>query len=124
MKASCYFMVWMIVLCMTESSSAQKKDEPLLFARQNLVAWCIVPFDKMKRTPAQRAAMLKSLGITQLAWDWRDEHLAVMDEEIRTLRESNIRLSAVWFWVNGGPDGSLDKANEFILNTLKKNGVK
>ena len=117
-------MVWMIVVCMTESSSAQKKGEPMLFARQNLVAWCIVPFDKMKRTPAERAAMLKSLGLTQLAWDWRDEHLAVMDEEIRTLRKNNIRLSAVWFWVNGGPDGVLDKTNEFILNTLKKNGVK
>ena len=32
-----------------------------LFARENLVAWCIVPFDAKKRSPEDRAAMLKKL---------------------------------------------------------------
>lgn len=106
------------------SASSQKNTGTGLFDRENLVAWCIVPFDKMKRTPAERAAMLKELGITQLAYDWRDEHLPTMEEEIRTLKRNNIRLKSVWFWVNGGPDGALDRANDFILNTLKENDVR
>ena len=37
-------------------------DGAKLFARENLVAWCIVPFDAKKRGPAERVAMLKKLG--------------------------------------------------------------
>ena len=33
-----------------------------LFARSNLVAWCIVPFDRMKRGPEERAEMLNCAG--------------------------------------------------------------
>ncbi|MEI7775610.1 MAG: hypothetical protein WCK17_12645, partial [Verrucomicrobiota bacterium] len=35
-----------------------------LFRRPNLAAWCIVPFDKAKRNPEQRAEMLERLGFT------------------------------------------------------------
>ena len=68
--------------------------------------------------------MLKELGITQLAWDWRDEHLPAMEEEIKTLRKNNIKLKSVWFWVDGNPEEPLDDANNFILRTLKENDVK
>lgn len=116
---------WLLLFCcLTLSLTAQKQKDPPLFARQNLVAWCIVPFDKMKRNPEQRAEMLKALGITQLAWDWRDEHLPVMEEEIKTLRKHHIKLKSVWFWVNGGSGEILDDANHFILKTLKDNNVK
>lgn len=37
-----------------------------LFARTNLVAWCIVPFDAKKRGPEERAAMLEKLGFQLL----------------------------------------------------------
>src|SRR5947209_1079710 len=30
-----------------------------LFARDNLIAWCIVPFDSKRRGPEERAAMLE-----------------------------------------------------------------
>lgn len=103
---------------------AQKAKHPALFARQNLVAWCVVPFDKMKRNPEARAEMLQELGITQLAWDWRQEHLATMEEEIKTLRKNNIKLKSVWFWINGEQGQTMDEANEFILRTLKDNHVK
>ena len=68
-----------------------------LFGRDNLVAWCVVPFDARKRTPPERVVMLQAAGVRKLAWDWRDEHLARMDEEFGLLRKSNIELSAVWF---------------------------
>ncbi|MDG2213510.1 MAG: hypothetical protein P8M70_06760, partial [Verrucomicrobiota bacterium] len=41
------------------------------FAKDKLVAWCIVPFDAKKRGPAQRARMLKRLGLKRVAYDWR-----------------------------------------------------
>ncbi len=40
----------------------------------NLVAWCIVPFDAEERSPEQRALMLDELGFKKMAWDWRMEH--------------------------------------------------
>ena len=33
-----------------------------IFAKDNLVAWCIVPFDAKKRGPSARAEMLGRLG--------------------------------------------------------------
>ena len=111
-------------LTLSLPAKAQQIHEPALFDRKNLVAWCVVPFDKMKRSPQARAEMLKDLGITQLAWDWRQEHLPLLAEEIKTLEKHNIRLKAVWFWVNGGSEEILDEANRFILETLKENQVK
>ncbi|HEX8039797.1 MAG TPA: hypothetical protein VF490_11630, partial [Chryseosolibacter sp.] len=92
------------VFCASATLTVSAQQATSLFSKKNLVAWCIVPFDKMKRTPAQRAEMLNDLGITQLAYDWRQEHLPSMAEEIRTLRKNNIKLKAVWFWVDGRAD--------------------
>ena len=108
---------------MISPSFAQNKNSGL-FAKQNLVAWCIVPYDSKERSPAERATMLKELGITQLAYDWRDKHLPTFADEIKTLRKADIKLKAVWFWINGGSGQTLDETNNFILKTLKDNGVK
>ncbi|MCS6864565.1 MAG: TIM barrel protein [Gemmataceae bacterium] len=89
-----------------------------LYARDNLVAWCIVPFDAKKRTPAQRVAMLQELGFKKYAYDWRSEHLPTFDEEIRLLKEANIELTAVWF------PAQLNKDAEVILAAIKKHEVK
>ncbi len=77
-----------------------------LFARSNLVAWCIVPFDSAKRTPEQRAAMLESLGIRRLAYDWRNEHIPTFDREIAALAAREIELTAWWFPANPGPEAT------------------
>src|SRR5437764_1403387 len=48
-----------------------------LFARTNLVAWCIVPFDAKKRGPEERAAMLERLrfqGITNAGIVYNQHH--------------------------------------------------
>jgi len=68
-----------------------------LFARTNLVAWCIVPFDASKRGPEERAAMLEKLGITQFAYDYRAEHIPSFDAEVEALQHHHIRLLAWWF---------------------------
>src|ERR1700749_4446343 len=38
-----------------------------LFRRDNLMAWCIVPFDSKKRGPEDRAAMRERLGFKHFA---------------------------------------------------------
>src|SRR5207244_1946506 len=73
------------------------KPETEIFARQNLVAWCIVPFDAKKRTPEQRAEMLDRIGIHRFAYDWRDEHLPTFEAELAALKKHAIELTAVWF---------------------------
>ncbi|MFO7973472.1 MAG: sugar phosphate isomerase/epimerase, partial [Candidatus Hydrogenedentota bacterium] len=64
-------------------SQAAEAARPRVFARENLVAWCVVPFDANKRGPEGRAAMLKRLGFTKLAYDWRAEHVPEFEAEIK-----------------------------------------
>lgn len=67
-----------------------------IFAKKNLVAWCIVPFDAQHRTPAERADMLKKLGFTKLAYDWRDNHIPTFEDEILCLNDRGIEFFAHW----------------------------
>jgi len=66
------------------------------FQRENLVAWCIVPFDAKKRSPEERAKMLKELGLRRCAYDWRAEHVATFEEEIRQYQKHGIEFTAFW----------------------------
>src|SRR6267378_2866634 len=56
-----------------------------LFARSNLVAWCIVPFDSQKRGPEARAELLERLGFKLFAYDYRAEHVPTFDAEMKAL---------------------------------------
>ncbi len=90
-----------------------------LFARDNLIAWCIVPFDSKKRAPEERAAMLEQLGFKHFAYDWRAEHIPTFDAEIEALERHGIALDA--FWV---APGELNRESRIILDLLKRHGVK
>jgi sugar phosphate isomerase/epimerase len=92
--------------------------EPDLFARENLVAWCIVPFDAKKRGPEERAQMLDRLGFRRLAYDWRDEHIPTFDQEVETMKRHGIRVDAWWF-----PAG-LDANARKILDVLRRHQVR
>ena len=88
------------------------------FAKDNFVAWCIVPFDAKKRGPAERVEMLQKLGFTKYAYDWRAEHLPTFDEEVALLKKAKIELTAVWFPANLGDDAKK------LLAVIKKHEVK
>jgi hypothetical protein len=60
-----------------------------LFSKENLGAWCIIPFDANNRTPQDRASMLHELGIQKLAYDWRNEQLTTFLYENKVLRDNN-----------------------------------
>lgn len=63
---------------------------------ENLVAWCIVPFDASKRTPEARAEMLEELGLKRCAYDWRAEHVPTFEREIQAYQEHGIEFFAFW----------------------------
>jgi len=111
------------VLFSCSSRKSQLDSNPLLFAKDNLVAWCIVPFDSKNRTPKERAKMLSDLGIKSLAWDWREEHVPILEEEIQALKNHGIVLKSVWFWVDGADGEIMNNSLERILETLKNTGT-
>lgn len=75
---------------------AEENEVASIYGKQNLVAWCIVPFDAGKRGPWERAEMLKKLGIMKIAYDWRQEHVASFEDEIRALQAHGIEFLAFW----------------------------
>lgn len=64
--------------------------------QENLVAWCIVPFDSKERSPEERATMVASLGLTRIAYDWREKHVAEFEREIVAYKENGIEFFAFW----------------------------
>ncbi|HKI20992.1 MAG TPA: TIM barrel protein, partial [Isosphaeraceae bacterium] len=103
-----------------EVSRAKSPDTGAsLYSRENLVAWCIVPFDSKRRTPEERAAMLERLGFRRFAYDWRAEHIPSFDAELEALKRHGIRLDA--FWV---APGELNRESRIILDLLKRHGIK
>ncbi len=73
--------------------SAESADN---FAKDKLVAWCIVPFDAKKRGPAERAQMLKRLGLKRVAYDWRAQHVKEFEEEILQYKKHGLEFFAFW----------------------------
>jgi hypothetical protein len=68
-----------------------------LWARENLVPWCNVAYDAKKRDSVARAAMLEQVGLRRLAYDWRAEQVASLDEEGVVMKQHRIELFAWWF---------------------------
>ncbi|MGC9327862.1 MAG: sugar phosphate isomerase/epimerase family protein, partial [Candidatus Hinthialibacter sp.] len=94
----------------------QEKITP--FTKDNLVAWCIVPFDAKKRNPEERAQMLNRLGITRLAYDWRANDIPFFEEEIDALAKHQIKLEAFWLSTSLTPEK--DENAQLIMNLLKR----
>lgn len=83
------------VLTFLHVLSAAKPTPPNL-KKENLAAWCIVPFDSKKRNPEERAKMLVDLGITKSAYDWRSNHVMEFEEEILQYKKHGIEFFAFW----------------------------
>jgi hypothetical protein len=114
-------MRWLPLCLLLTTFTTVRADKPGppppetgLFARGNLVAWCIVPFDAKHRGPKDRADMLVRLGVRRIAYDWRDQHIPQWDEELDQYKSHGIEL--VGFWA---PD-----RHRQILELLKRHGLK
>jgi putative heme-binding domain-containing protein len=118
MLRSCFCLVLMLSCSLSFGQNPSDTPAHKLFASNNLMAWCIVPFDAKKRNPQERAEMLAKLGFKKFAYDYRAEHIPTFEEEILQLKKQNVELSAWWF------PGALNDEAKLILNLLKKNNLK
>jgi sugar phosphate isomerase/epimerase len=89
-----------------------------LWEHDNLVAWCVVPFDAKERGPEERAQMLERLGFNHFAYDWRDKDIPTFDAEIDALQKHGIDLLAWWF-----PLDADNPQAKTILETFKRHHV-
>jgi putative heme-binding domain-containing protein len=107
-------------LAVAEQQAVGQENERVaqLFAQDNLVAWCIVPFDSKKRGPEERAEMLRRLGFSKFAYDYRAEHVPTFDAEMEALAKRGIELTAWWF------PQTLNAEAKQILEVLKRHGIK
>ncbi len=103
-------------------SAAANSARPKNLRVNQLVAWCIVPFDAAKRGPKERAAMLSDLGVRRLAYDWREEHVSSWDEEVDALAARNIELTS--FWCGSSLEPTKDKSILRIVDFLKRRQIK
>jgi hypothetical protein len=116
------FLLVVTIMATTSNLSAQPTKPGDAFSKDNLVAWCIVPFDVMKRSPEERAQMLERLGLTRLAYDWREEHVSSFNDELDALERHHITLQA--FWMPYGPDPAHSSHYQTILSLLERRHVK
>ena len=111
-----------LLLATTLATAADPPAAPApatgLFARDNLVAWCIVPFDIKKRSPEARAKMLHDLGFKRFAYDWRAEHVPTFDAELDALKSQGVALQSFW------ATGALNDETRNILAVLDRHHTK
>ena len=102
--------------------SCDQRPDKAKISMENLYAWCIVPFDSLERTPAERIAMLKRLGITKYAYDWRTEHLNSTAQELELARDNHIEVNALWLWIDDNWDsvGKLNESNERLFEIIEE----
>ena len=103
-----FLAVGVLALASLKTTAAEPAG---IFERENLAAWCIVPYDKLKRSPEQRAEMLERIHVRKFVYDYRGEHIPHWEEELQSLQRHGIELSGWMF--NSNPD----KLNATKLNT-------
>jgi hypothetical protein len=114
-----WFVMWALSISLLRADLMAQQPAPNddVFRRENLVAWCIVPFDDRPRSPSDRAEMLVRLGFTKFAYDYRAEHIPQFDAEMDALKARGIELVGWWF-----PTTLNDEAR-LILDVLKRHGI-
>ncbi len=89
-------MLSLFLFSISTGRAAQPVKVPDNFKKENLIAWCIVPFDAKKRNPEERAELLVELGLKRVAYDWRKEHIPEFEEEILQYRKHGLEYFAFW----------------------------
>ncbi|WP_057940261.1 sugar phosphate isomerase/epimerase family protein [Algoriphagus resistens] len=121
LNKSMILIPFIIITSIVFTSCNESKNKIDIFSNDNLLAWCVVPFDAENRGPQERSRMLKDLGITKLAYDWRDEHIPSFDQEYKILNENGIRLQS--FWMMSGNDPANDSRVHTVFDFLERNEV-
>lgn len=124
--SNCLFIVLLTALllsCKSKNKTVAKATYP--FEINNLIPWSIVAFDATKRTPYQRVEMVKNLGFSQYAFGGREQHIATFEEEIKFAKKEDIKISAVWLYINHSKDtpGKLKPMSEQVFQAIENTGL-
>ena len=108
------------VFLLTAACKAQSGTQ--LIDTDKIYAWCIVPYDSVKRLPEERINMLKGLGINKYAYDWREKHLATMAEELTLAKQNDVEIISVWMWIDDNWDSTdgLNRSNQKVFDVVKE----
>ena len=95
--------------------------EPSSFEIDNLYPWCIVAYDSLERSPEERIEMMKEVGFSKYAYDWRDHHLEDTERELKLAEANDIEIISVWLWLNAKRDSvtALSPANQRFIDILR-----
>nr|WP_299384168.1 TIM barrel protein [Allomuricauda sp.] len=87
-----------------------------------VLPWCIIGFDSWDRTPHQRIAMLKEMGITKYGFNKGKGDLSTMLDEFEQAKENHIEIPSIFLWLNANRDsiGGLSAMNRELLSNLGK----
>ena len=96
------------------------------FRKKNLIPWSIVGFDVKERTPKERLKMLERLDFGRYAYGNRPKHIPTMQEEWELAKSKDIKIDAVWLYINLNKDqpNALKLESEAVFVNLKKTGLK
>ncbi|WP_197441391.1 sugar phosphate isomerase/epimerase family protein [Thalassoglobus neptunius] len=99
-------------------------ERPQNFQVDELVAWCIVPFDASQRGPAERAQMIADLGMSKIAYDWRQQHVSEFAAEIEEYKKRQLEFFAFWSWHDDFAQLASEKniAPQFWITNPSPNG--
>lgn len=115
----------LLMLSFINSLAQDKSTSEYPFRIENLIPWSIVTFDSEERTLTERIEMVKKLGFNQYAFGGREKHIETMEQEIRLAQKENIKISAVWLYMNLNKDkpGVLKPVSEKVFQALKNTGL-
>lgn len=106
-------------------TACQKKQDTTAespFRKDNLLGWCVNVYDAKNRNPGERAQLLKKLGITRYAVNWRQQHVPEFDEEVDALRKHGIEIVA--YYLRSRTREPLKEENvQIILDLLERRNI-
>lgn len=126
MKQILIFLLILFVFVGCKISNQKNQQKENLFNKSNLIPWSIVGFDVKERSPKERIEMLERLGYNQYAYGYRPKHIPTMLQEWKLAQEKNIKIKAVWLYINLHKDkvNKLRPDAEVVFENLKKSGLK
>ncbi len=84
----------LLVAAVVQADAASAAGSSDVWAHSNFVATTVNHFDAKERGPDERAKMLKRVGITKFAYNWREPDVPKFDEEIEALKKNGVELYA------------------------------
>jgi hypothetical protein len=115
-RTACARLAVACAFSMVTAAVAEARTDNL-WDRGNLVACVVNHFDAKARNPEETAQMFNRLGITKLAYNWREPDVAHFDELIETMQKHHIEIVA-WILYGSG-----NAHTQLILDTFKKHNI-